>query len=171
MKHDDERWMQIAVNEARLAQRADEVPVGAVLVDATGRLLAAGHNRTVEAVDPTAHAEIVTLRKASLLLGNYRLLNTTLYVTIEPCIMCMGAIIHARVAKVIYGAPDPRWGAAGSLYHFGDDPRLNHRLEILGGVLEDPCKAIMQTFFRSRRKHFPDFEDSNAQTEPTISGY
>jgi tRNA(adenine34) deaminase len=143
--------MRIALEEARRAQQIDEVPVGAVLVDASGDLLATACNRTIANTDPTAHAEILALRSAAGKLKNYRLLNTTLYVTIEPCLMCMGAVVHARVARVVYGAPDPKWGAAGSLYHFGLDPRLNHRPEVVAGVCEAECRELIQEFFRFKR--------------------
>jgi len=144
-------YMRIALEEARRAQQIDEVPVGAVLVDASGDLLATACNRTIANTDPTAHAEILALRSAAGKLKNYRLLNTTLYVTIEPCLMCMGAVVHARVARVVYGAPDPKWGAAGSLYHFGLDPRLNHRPEVVAGVCETECRELIQEFFRFKR--------------------
>jgi len=144
-------YMRIALEEARRAQQIDEVPVGAVLVDASGDLLATACNRTIANTDPTAHAEILALRSAAEKLKNYRLLNTTLYVTIEPCLMCMGAVVHARVARVVYGAPDPKWGAAGSLYHFGLDPRLNHRPEVVAGVCETECRELIQEFFRFKR--------------------
>jgi len=144
-------YMRIALEEARRAQQIDEVPVGAVLVDASGDLLATACNRTIANTDPTAHAEILALRSAAGKLKNYRLLNTTLYVTIEPCLMCMGAVVHARVARVVYGAPDPKWGAAGSLYHFGLDPRLNHRPEVVAGVCEAECRELIQEFFRFKR--------------------
>lgn len=143
--------MQAAIEEAQLAFSLAEVPVGAVLVDTEGRILARDGNRTVSMTDPTAHAEIRVLRQAARLLGNYRLLNTTLYVTIEPCVMCMGALIHARVQQIVYGAPDPRWGACGSLYDFSVDGRFNHHPAVLGGVLEASCRRLMQDFFRGRR--------------------
>lgn len=143
--------MRIALEEARRARRIDEVPVGAVLVDESGDLVARACNRTIVDSDPTAHAEILVLRAAAEKLKNYRLLNTTLYVTIEPCLMCMGAVVHARVARVVYGAPDPKWGAAGSLYHFGLDPRLNHRPEVVAGVCEADCRELIQEFFRLKR--------------------
>ena len=144
-------YMRIALEEARRARQIDEVPVGAVLVDESGDLIAAACNRTIANADPTAHAEILTLRAAAEKLRNYRLLNTTLYVTIEPCLMCMGAVVHARVARVVYGAPDPKWGAAGSLYHFALDPRLNHRPKVVAGVCETECRERIQAFFRLKR--------------------
>jgi len=143
--------MMIALKEARRARQIGEVPVGAVLVGEAGDLIANACNRTIANADPTAHAEILVLRAAAEKLRNYRLLNTTLYVTIEPCLMCMGAIVHARVARVVYGAPDPKWGAAGSLYHFALDPRLNHRPEVVAGVRETECRGLIQEFFRLKR--------------------
>ena len=143
--------MQTAIEEAQKAFSLGEVPVGAVLVDAEGRILARDGNRTISTADPTAHAEIRVLRQAARLLGNYRLLNTVLYVTIEPCVMCMGALIHARVRQIVYGAPDPRWGACGSLYDFSVDVRFNHHPVVIGGILEESCRKMMQDFFRERR--------------------
>lgn len=150
MDHTD--YMKLALAEAEKAWQKDEVPIGAVLVSGTGEVLASAHNQTISMSDPTAHAEILSLRKASSIKRNYRLLGTTLYVTLEPCIMCMGAIVHARLEKVVFGAKDPKWGAAGSLYNLGEDKRLNHRLEIISGVCEEECRAIIQEFFRTKRK-------------------
>ncbi len=147
-----ERWMGWAIAEARKAWLEDEVPVGAVLVAEDDRVLAFGRNQVISRLDPTAHAEIVALREGARKIRNYRLLNTTLYVTVEPCAMCMGAIIHARVAKVVFGALDEKWGAAGSLYDFSADDRFNHCPEIVGGVLEEECRELIQQFFRVRRK-------------------
>jgi tRNA(adenine34) deaminase len=144
-------FMNMALEEAHKASNMEEVPVGAVMVDAHGVVLTRTHNRTIRDNDPTAHAEMLALRQAAGLQQNYRLLNTTLYVSVEPCVMCMGAIIHARVARVVFGAPDPRWGAAGSLYHFGEDRRFNHHPEIIGGILADECRNLIRDFFRSRR--------------------
>lgn len=144
-------YMTEALKEARAAGAQNEVPVGAVLVSDAGDVLAKAHNLTIHNFDPSAHAEILALREASRKLKNYRLLNTTLYVTVEPCVMCMGAIIHARVARLVFGAADPKWGAAGSLYNLGADRRLNHQLEIVSGVLEEQCRAVMQEFFKSKR--------------------
>jgi tRNA(adenine34) deaminase len=122
-----------------------------VIVDeATGDVVARAANEPIGLKDPTAHAEILALRAAAEKLKNYRLLNTTLYVTIEPCLMCMGAVVHARVARVVYGAPDPKWGAAGSLYHFALDGRLNHRPEVVSGVCEAECRELIQEFFRHK---------------------
>jgi tRNA(adenine34) deaminase len=146
-----EGFMRLALREAARAGRTGEVPVGAVLVGADGAVIARGLNRPVAGCDPTAHAEVVTLRRAARRLGNYRLPGTTLYVTVEPCAMCAGALVQARVARVVFGAPDPKGGAARTLYRILDDPRLNHRAEVIGGVLEAECRGIIQEFFRSRR--------------------
>ena len=151
MKDHQDGFMLFALQEARRAAQKGEVPVGAILVSESGRVLAAAHNQPTRLADPTAHAEVLALREAGQSIGNYRLLNTTLYVTVEPCIMCMGAIVHARVSRVVFGASDPKWGAAGSLYHFAGDTRLNHRPVVLGGVREAECKALIQDFFRARR--------------------
>jgi len=140
-----------AVIEAQQAAREDEVPVGAILVSQNGTVLAKTHNQTITRCDPTAHAEILAIRSAADALGNFRLLNTTLYVTIEPCIMCMGALLHARVSKIIYGAKDPKWGAAGSCYDLAADPHLNHVIDVEGGVLEKECRELIQTFFKAKR--------------------
>jgi tRNA(adenine34) deaminase len=147
----NEEFMALALAEARQAGKADEVPVGAILVAEDGVVLAKAHNQTIALSDPTAHAEIVALRSAAHALGNYRLLDTTLYVTIEPCIMCMGALLHARVTRIVYGAKDPKWGAAGSCYDLQSDPRLNHVIHVHGGVLEEECRELMQVFFKKKR--------------------
>lgn len=144
--------MQLALAEARKAAAMDEVPVGAVLVSEQGEILAKGHNQPVTRNDPTAHAEIVVLRKAAEKIGNYRLPGTTLFVTIEPCIMCMGALLHARLAQLVFGAPDPKGGAVETLYALAADDRLNHRIDTVGGVCLEECRAIIQNFFRLRRK-------------------
>ncbi len=149
--YDHDKVMDLAISEAFTAFQTEEVPVGAVLISEHGVILAAKHNQTVSLSDPTAHAEILVLRHAGKMIRNYRLLNTTLYVTIEPCMMCMGAIIHARVGRLVFGVRDPRWGAAGSLYDFSADIRLNHRLEVISGIRETECREIMQRFFRERR--------------------
>ena len=147
----DDDYMGLAIDEARQAALEDEVPIGAILVDINGRILAKTHNQTITHCDPTAHAEILALRSAARSMDNYRLVNTTLYVTIEPCIMCMGAIVQARVGRVVFGAVDPKWGAAGSLYDLARDTRLNHAVEVQGGVLEEECRDIIQAFFRAKR--------------------
>ena len=145
------KLMEIALAEAEKAGQIGEVPIGAVLVSENGKILSADHNQTIKLADPTAHAEILVLRKAAHEISNYRLLNTTLYVTVEPCIMCMGAIVHARVSGVVFGATDPKWGAAGSLYNYAEDHRLNHRVEIIADVCANDCRRLMQDFFRAKR--------------------
>jgi len=143
--------MREALLEAQQAAREDEVPVGAVLVAQDGTVLAKAHNRTIALCDPTAHAEILAMRAASLALGNYRLLNTILYVTIEPCIMCMGALLQARVARIVFGARDPKCGGAGSCYNLAADTRLNHTIAVQGGLLENECRELIQDFFQAKR--------------------
>ena len=146
----DRFWMAQALALAREAEAAGEVPVGALLVrdeECVGR----GFNRPIGLDDPTAHAEILALREAAVRAGNYRLPGTTLYVTLEPCVMCAGAIIHARLARVVYGAADPKGGAAGSVFDVLPGERLNHRLELHGGVLSEECAGLLRDFFRHRR--------------------
>lgn len=155
--------MTLAVDQAELAAEAGEVPVGAVLVDDQGAVIAVAHNQTITLNDPTAHAEMLAVRRAARILGNYRLLNTTLYVTVEPCVMCMGAIVHARISHVIFGAYDPKWGGAGSLYNLPFDTRLNHRVAVSGGVMEDRCRQIMRDFFQARRMEKKTGEGSPGQ--------
>lgn len=145
-------FMKLAINEALKAKQKDEVPIGAMIVSEAGDVLSRSHNQTINLLDPTAHAEILALRKASQKISNYRLLKTTLYVTIEPCIMCMGALIHARVSKIVFGAYDPKWGAAGSLYDFANDNRLNHQIEIVSGICQDECKNLIKDFFYEKRQ-------------------
>jgi len=147
----DARFMQEALDEARAAAAASEVPIGAVLVH-DGKILVRSGNRTIRDCDPTAHAEIVVLREAARLLANYRLADTTLYVTIEPCSMCAGAIIQARVPRLVYGADDPKGGAVRSCFEILAHPRLNHQVEVTGGVLAADCAAVMQSFFFSERR-------------------
>jgi len=151
MDHGHTHFMQMALEQAAKAGRQQEVPVGAILVDDTGKILAATHNQVETLGDPTAHAEILALREGARKVMNYRLLRTRLYVTVEPCVMCMGAIIHARVAQVVFGTQDPKWGAAGSLYNFAQNARLNHHPEIIAGVCADDCREMLQDFFRQRR--------------------
>lgn len=144
-------FMRLAIEEAVKAGQIEEVPVGAVLVDADGAVIARAHNETIRRMDPSAHAEMLAIRAASEKMGNYRLTGMRIYTTIEPCLMCMGAVIHARLAEVVYGALDPKWGAAGSLYDFSTDPRLNHRPQITAGVEAQACADLMKAFFAARR--------------------
>jgi tRNA(adenine34) deaminase len=146
----DIHFMQEALAEARAAAAADEVPIGAVLVH-DGKILARSGNRAIRDCDPTAHAEIIVLREAARLLGNYRLADTTLYVTIEPCSMCAGALIQARVPRLVYGADDPKGGAVRSCFDILSHPRLNHHVEVTAGVLAAECSSIIQSFFAERR--------------------
>ncbi len=149
---DDAHWMSLALDEARLAMAAGEVPVGAVLVK-DGMLLARGRNAPVAGHDPTAHAEIAALRAAAHALGNYRLDGCELFVTLEPCAMCAGAMLHARLARVVFGAADPKTGAAGSVLDLFAKPELNHQTVVQGGVLSAECAQLLQAFFRGRREH------------------
>ncbi|RPJ15362.1 MAG: tRNA adenosine(34) deaminase TadA [Desulfobacteraceae bacterium] len=151
MNEIDGKYMMLAIGEAKKAGQNGEVPIGAVLVAEDGRMLSAAYNRIIELSDPSAHAEIIALREAGNTLKNYRLLNTTLYVTTEPCIMCMGAIVHARLKRLVFGTYDPKWGAAGSLYNFAGDKRLNHRTEVISGVFEEECRSLLQEFFKKKR--------------------
>lgn len=143
--------MRLAMQQAMNAQIAGEVPVGAVIVDSRGELLGTGFNRTIQDHDPTAHAEVVALRAAAQYLGNYRLPGASLYVTLEPCTMCMGAIMHARLSKVFFAASDPKTGACGSVINLTQEPRLNHHTEVVGGVLAEECSEMLRDFFRRRR--------------------
>jgi len=147
---EDEVWMRLALEEARRAAEGGDVPVGAVVVR-DGQVIGRGHNRREQDGDPTAHAEILAIRAASEALGAWRLTGSTLYVTIEPCPMCAGALVLARIDRLVYGAADPKAGAAGSLWNIVQDERLNHRLQVTAGVLEDECREIIQSFFRERR--------------------
>jgi tRNA(adenine34) deaminase len=144
-------WMRRALALAEQAREVGEVPVGALLVSGND-LLGEGYNRPISEHDPSAHAEIMALRQAARRLGNYRLPSTRLYVTLEPCVMCAGALIHARVDMVIYGAPDPRGGAAGSVFPILGTDRLNHRVEVVAGVLSEECGALLKDFFQERRR-------------------
>lgn len=146
----DEHFMRAAQREAREALAAGEVPVGAVVV-LDGRVVGAGFNQPIGRADPTAHAEIVALRVAAREVGNYRLTGATLYVTVEPCVMCVGAIVHARIGTLVYGASEPKAGAVRSAMRALDHPALNHRVEVIEGVLDEECGHIMQDFFRDRR--------------------
>ncbi len=147
---EDEAWMRQAFAEAEVAASVGEVPVGAVVVS-NGEILGRGLNRPIQDSDPTAHAEIMALRAAATAVNNYRLPGTTIYVTLEPCAMCMGAMLHARVARVVFGAYDEKSGAAGSVLDLSNNRKLNHQLEVNGGILADQCGALLQNFFKSRR--------------------
>jgi tRNA(adenine34) deaminase len=149
---DDETWMLRAIQAAREAASHGEVPVGACIVDSEGRILAAAYNKTITNSDPTAHAEILALRTAGIRVGNYRLTGATVYSTIEPCAMCAGALVNARIARLVYGAPDERFGAVRSVFRLCDNKKLNHRVNITTGVLEEKCRGLMQDFFKARRK-------------------
>ncbi len=143
-------FMRLALGEAARAAAAGEVPVGAVVV-LDGRVIGSGCNQPIATNDPTAHAEIVAVREAARTVANYRLTGASLYVTVEPCLMCVGAMVHARIATLVYGADEPKSGAITSALAAHESPGLNHRFEILGGVLEDDCRALIQQFFRDRR--------------------
>ncbi len=146
----DGQWMRQALALAGEAARVGEVPVGAVVVD-RGRVVGRGYNAPISQQDPTAHAEVQALRDAARTLGNYRLVGCTLYVTLEPCAMCAGAMLHARLARVVYGAPDPKTGACGSVVDLFGVPRLNHHAVVQGGVLQGECSQLLSSFFRTRR--------------------
>ena len=145
-----EAFMRAALEEARKGFDAGEVPVGAVIVIG-GDIVGRGFNQPIGSHDPTAHAEIVAMRDAARVIGNYRLVGSTIYVTIEPCLMCVGAMVHARVATLVFGAPEPKAGAVVSSCRAHELPSLNHRVEVVGGVLEDDCRAVIQEFFKTRR--------------------
>jgi tRNA(adenine34) deaminase len=147
----DDYFMEQALAEARNALAAGEVPVGAVIVS-KGEIVARGFNQPISAHDPSSHAEIVAMRAAALQLANYRLTGMTLYCTLEPCVMCAGAIVHARIARLVFGARDPKAGAAGSIYNVVNDPRLNHQPEIAIGVRESECRKLLQEFFEWKRR-------------------
>lgn len=149
---EDERWMEYAVKEAELAYRRKEVPIGAVLVR-EGRILGKGYNQIESLQDPTAHAEMIAITAAAAGLGSRRLEGCTMYVTLEPCAMCAGAIVLARVPRLVYGAPDPKAGACGTLYNIVQDERLNHRVELAGGVLEERCGGLLKDFFSKVRSN------------------
>jgi len=151
-QEDDTFWMQQALEQARLAAARDEVPVGAVLVDKTGECIAVGHNQPIAAHDPTAHAEIMVLREAAQGLQNYRLPGTTLYVTLEPCTMCVGALVQARIGRLVYGAAEPKTGAIESAHRLFEEGQFNHYPEVRGGVLESDCAALMSAFFEQKRR-------------------
>ncbi len=155
----DEHFMALALREAEKALALDEVPIGAVIVDAGGDILASASNRTIIDNDPTAHAEILALRMASAKIGNYRLTGSTLYTTIEPCVMCAGALVNARIERLVFGAHDERFGAVETKFRLCDSDVLNHRMEIVPGVLSDECRKLVKDFFRGKR----NATDSHAQ--------
>ena len=148
---DDERWMRVALDEADVAASKGEVPVGCAIVSATGELLATGHNLRETNEDPTAHAEVVAIRLAAEKLGTWRLEDTTLYATLEPCVMCAGAMVNARVGRLVYGAADPKAGACTTLFTIGTDTRLNHRFPSVSGVLAEECADRLRRFFAALR--------------------
>ena len=148
----DEFWMQKALRAAEDARDADEVPVGACLIDENDQLLACSGNRTITDNDPTAHAEILILRRSAAKIGNYRLTGATVYTTIEPCAMCAGALVNARIKRLVFGARDERFGAVESVFKLCDTSSLNHRIDIKSGVLTDECRMLMQSFFRQKRQ-------------------
>lgn len=147
---DDEAWLRLAIDQARSAESHGDVPIGAVVV-VDGDLVASGHNRREVDHDPTAHAELLAIRAAARERGSWRLDDATLYVTLEPCHMCAGAIVLARLSRLVFGATDPKAGAVGSLDDLLDDPRLNHRVDVTSGVLAEPCGDLLRDFFRARR--------------------
>ena len=149
--NDDEKWMALALEQAKKAEEHGEVPVGAVLVK-DGLLVAKAHNQPISTNDPTAHAEIEALRKAGRKLKNYRLSGTTLYVTLEPCAMCLGAMMHARIERIVFGTSDPKTGVCGSKADLTSEVFFNHRIKVQGGVLEKETKNLLQSFFKSRRQ-------------------
>ena len=152
MFEQDEFWMRKAIEAAKTAQDLDEIPIGACLIDADGELLATAGNRTITSSDPTAHAEILVLREAGKKIGNYRLTETTLYTTIEPCAMCAGALVNARIKRLVFGAHDERFGAVETVFRICSDSSLNHQIDITSSVLAEDCRKLMQDFFRARRQ-------------------
>ncbi|MFZ3208063.1 MAG: tRNA adenosine(34) deaminase TadA [Geobacteraceae bacterium] len=166
---DDAYWMGIALREADKAADMGEVPVGAVVVQG-GRAVGRGYNRREKAHDPTAHAEIIAIRKAALKVGNWRLTDATLYVTLEPCLMCMGAILLARLQRVVFGCYDPKAGAAGSLYDLSNDWRLNHRLAVVSGVMETECAERLSRFFTALRSMKQDLKDQVRRDVRVVDG-
>ncbi len=146
----DEFWMGFALDEARQAVSADEVPIGAIIM-LNDKIIGRGYNQPIRLCDPTAHAEIIALREAARHIENYRLTKATIYVTIEPCAMCAGAIVNARIKRLVYGAAEPRQGAIHSIFQIATNSSLNHQVEVTAGVKEEECKALMQTFFQARR--------------------
>ena len=147
----DEKWMKIAISEASVAKNEGEIPVGAVLIH-NNKLIAKAHNQPILNHDPTAHAEVISIRKAGKKLNNYRLAGSTLYVTLEPCVMCLGAIMHARIDRIVFGASDPKTGVCGSKADLTSEAFFTHKVKVDGGVLEEENKEILQSFFKSKRK-------------------
>jgi tRNA(adenine34) deaminase len=147
---EDEKWMQVAIDEANLAKNEDEVPVGAVIIS-DGRLIAQAHNQPISKNDPTAHAEIQVIRSAGEFMQNYRLVDTTLYVTLEPCLMCLGAIMHSRIHRLVFGAYDPKTGVCGSCADLRNEKFFFHKLIIDNGILEKKCRELLLSFFSARR--------------------
>ena len=147
----DEYWMRHALDLANRAQQIDEVPVGAVLVK-NGEIIGYGWNQPISTNDPSAHAEIIALRSAGVKISNYRLLNTTLYVTLEPCVMCVGAMMHARIQRLVYGASDPKTGAVGSQFDLLSGNQFNHQIVVTPNILSEPCSALLRQFFKAKRK-------------------
>lgn len=148
----DIEFMRMAMRQASAAEAIDEVPVGAVLVGADGKILAESHNRTISLSDPCAHAEILALRMAGQKLGNYRLLDTTLFVTLEPCAMCAMALVHARVKRLVFAANDPKTGACGSVFDLLEDPRHNHHVQVQSGLLGEEASAMLSAYFKAKRR-------------------
>jgi tRNA(adenine34) deaminase len=148
---DDVHYMRLALDQARAAEAAGEVPVGAIVVSATGEVIGVGNNQVLRTNDPTAHAEIVALRAAGIALGNYRLLGCTLFCSLEPCAMCAGALLHARIGRLVFAARDPKAGACGSVLSVMNHSELNHRAEVTEGILADECSTMLTDFFRARR--------------------
>jgi len=144
--------MDLAIAEARRGEAAGEVPTGALIVAPDGQILSRAFSRPISTNDPTSHAEIIALREAASSVGNYRLIGCTIYCTLEPCVMCAGAMVHARIARLVYGAADPKAGAAGSIYNVVTDPRLNHHVEVVCAVREEECRLLLKGFFEKRRK-------------------
>ena len=150
LEQDHGRFMAAALRQAQIAMEADEVPVGAVIVY-KNQIIARSHNQRETLTDPTAHAEMIALTQAATFLGNWRLEGCTIYVTLEPCAMCAGALVLARIDRLVYGPADPKAGACQTLYNITDDPRLNHRVEVVSGFMEEPCRALLQEFFTKNR--------------------
>ena len=151
IKNDDEKFMRLAIEQARIAGRIGEVPIGAVVTDGAGKVISSGYNLRESQNDPTAHAEIIAIRKAGEEYGSWRLEGSSIYVTVEPCVMCMGAIILARINRLVFGTRDPKAGAVFSIYEIGSDRRLNHTVEVTEGVCAGECSALLKDFFKTLR--------------------